>query len=152
MSKVLGKAELLSGELLKRELVELPEWAVSVWMREMTGEHILDFQKRIKDMQSAGIKTTTAEQDVELMTLVVSQSICDEQGALLFTQEEAKQLTVNSVNLLTELFNKACQVSGIRQTENGQLTSEVADNLPNDLPTSSSENLPLSLDEPAERS
>lgn len=142
MTKVLGKSELLSGELLKRELVPIPGKDASVWMRQMSGEHVLVFKRIVDGYKSEGVNKTTFEQDIEIMAAVISFSVCDENRTLLFdTPEEAKGLVVNDFNLLMDLGNKALEISGVKATASG-LVAEVTDTLPNALTTSSLESSP----------
>jgi hypothetical protein len=139
MSKVLSKAELLSGELLRRELVPIESLNASVWLREVSGDVVYEYRRRIKQFQAAGVDDIPDEQAAEMMCYVLANSICDEAGALQFTEQEARALTANSLSTLTELLNKALSVSGAK-TENGEITREVTDDLPNAPTTSSSAN------------
>lgn len=140
MTQVLGKKELLSGELLRRELVEIPDKGKAIWMRQMTGAHVIEFKRIIEGYQKDGIKETTLEQDTEIMTTVISFSACDGDGQLLFeSPEEAKGMFINDFNLLMDLGNKALEISGVKIGQAG-MTSEVAVNLPKDQMTSLSEN------------
>lgn len=140
-TKILGKADLLSAGLLKRELYKIPGTDAAVWVREMTTDHMLQFKRITETLKADGVTETTPEQDVEIMTSVISFSVCDEDGNLLFeTPEEAKGLTRNNFEVLTNLGNKALTLSGIKISGNGHASSEVADNLPNDLTKSSLEN------------
>jgi hypothetical protein len=142
--KILDKAGLLSGVLLRRELVPIPGRGASIWLREISATHVIEFKKYIEQFKANGIKETTFEQDIEIMALVVSFSACDESGNLLFaTPDEAKGLTVNGAKMLADLGNKALAISGI-VTGAGGLTSEVTDTLPNEVMTSSLGNLPKS--------
>jgi hypothetical protein len=141
VTKILGKGDLLSGVTLKRELIPVPELDASIWMREMGAEQVIAFKKYIDGLREGGAKETTIEQDIEIMALVVSFSACDENGSLLFTQDEAKRLTCNNINLLMDLGNKALSLSRI-QIGGGGLTSEATDNLPKAPTTSLSGNLP----------
>ncbi len=134
MTKVLGKDDLLKANL-KRELVPVPELGASLWMQEMTAEHVIEFKKHIDTLRKNGQKESTLEQDVEIMTMVISFSACDENGTLLFTQDEAKGLTKNNLNVLMDLGNKALEISGVKIESQG-FASEVTDNLPKAQPTS----------------
>lgn len=107
----------------------------------MTTEHMLAFKRMTDEFRSKGVKTTTPEQDIEIMTTVISFSVCDKNGVLLFaTPEEAKGLARNNFNLLMDLGNKALVLSKIKADKENGMTSEVADNLKNDLTKSSLEN------------
>lgn len=139
--KVLGRDELLSGKSIKRELVPVPELDGEMWMRDL-GTGVLIFNNRIKDLRDSGQKETTPEISLELMALLVSLSACDESGALLFSEEDVKALTNNNVGMLSRLGTKALELSGLKLGALSELTSEVAENLPNALTTSLSSNLP----------
>lgn len=152
--RVLGKQDLLApNHLLRRELYEIPDLDASVWMREMTAEHMIAFRALADSFRKDGVKETTPEQDVEIMTTVISFSVCDEQGNLLFdSPEEAKGLTKNNFNLLMDLGNKALTISKLKTSKNNELTSEVAVNLKNAPTPSLSESSPSNLEEPGAKS
>ena len=140
MSRVLGKDDLLTENNLKRELVPVPQLDGSVWMREMSSNHVIEFKKYIEGLKADGTTETTFEQDIEIMKMVVSFSACDENGDLLFSSpEEAKGLSKNNMNVLLFLGNKALEISGVA-TNGAGLITEVAANLPNDQTTSLLEN------------
>jgi hypothetical protein len=141
MTKILGKADLLSGENLRRELVEVPDFGASIWMRQMSAVEVIAFKKYINDMQAKGVKETTLEQDVEIMAFIISLSACDENGKLLFTPEEAKGLTRNNINVLTYLGSKALEISKI-QIGTNEFIGEATNTLPNAPKMSLSENSP----------
>lgn len=129
MTKILGKADLLEGNL-RRELVEVPDLGASVWMRQMSAVEVIEFKKFIESLKSEGVTVTTFEQDVEIMAFIISLSACDENGELLFTPEEAKGLTRQNINVLSYLGNKALEISNIKMDANG-FTGEATNTLPN---------------------
>lgn len=141
MTKVLGKADLLLGENLKRELVEVSELGASIWMRQMSAIEVIEFKEYIDGVKAEGITQTTLKQDIEIMAFVISLSACDESGDLLFTADEAKKLTRNNINVLTFLGNKALEMSKIKMGDNG-FVGEATKTLPNDKATSSLPNSP----------
>ena len=143
MTKILGKADLLSTDNLRRELVEVSDLDASIWMRQMSAVEAIEFKKYIDGMKSEGVTETTVEQDVEIMAFIISLSACDEDGNLLFTPEEAKGLTRNNINVLTYLGDKALKLSRLTIGANG-FASEVTNTLPNVKLTSSSSTLPAS--------
>lgn len=152
MTKVLGRDDLLSDSNLKRELVPVPQLDASIWMREMSGDHVIEFKKHIDELKTNGIAETTLEQDIEIYKMVIAFSVCDENGSLLFSSaEEAKGLSKNNLNVLSNLGNKALEISSVKMNGTG-LTTEVADNLPNGHKKSSSVNLPKSSRKRARKS
>ena len=142
MTKILGRDDLLSVNYLKRELVEFPDLGVSVYMREFSSTQVLQFNERIKQYRESGIKETTPEIELDLMTFAISLSACDENGNLLFSsEEEAKKLKDTfGITLIDALSTKALDISGVNKNVTAALSTEVSDNLPNDLTKSSLEN------------
>lgn len=140
MTKILSKADLLQGNL-RRELVEVPEFGASIWMRQMSAVEVIEFKAYIDSIMSEGVTQTTPRQDVEIMAFVISLSVCDEQGDLLLTPDEAKGLTRNNINVLTYLGNKALEISKLQITSNG-FSGEAKNTLPNDPKMSSLANSP----------
>jgi hypothetical protein len=150
--RVLSKSDLLSGKFLRHKLTFVEDWNAWVWLRELSGDVIREYRRRIKELQKAGVKETTPDQDVEIVAFLLANSLCDEQGELQFTEEEAKGLTVNSLNSLTDIINKVFAVSRATQRGDGNVVSEVADNLPNDQTKYLSESSQLNSDEPGQKS
>jgi len=141
MTKILGKADLLQGENLRRELVTVPDLDASIWMRQMSAVQVIEFKKYIDGLKSEGVTETTLEQNLEIMAFVISLSACDEKGELLFTPDEAKDLTRNNLNTLTYLGSKALEISKVVIGGNG-FTGEATNTLPNDPKMYSSPNSP----------
>lgn len=150
MTKILSKADLLKGNL-RRELVEVPEFGASVWMRQMSAVEVIEFKNYIDGLKIDGVTQTTPRQDVEIMAFVISLSVCDEQGDLLFTPEEAKGITRNNINVLMFLGNKALEISKIQMGSNG-FTGEAKNTLPNAQKMSLSGNSPANSRKRARKS
>lgn len=133
MTKILGRDDLLSGNYLKRELVEFPDLGISVYVREFSSAQVIQFNERIKQYRKDGLKETTPEIDLDLMTFAISLSACDEDGNLLFlSEEDAKKLKDNiGISAVTTLGTKALSISGVGDNTVNGLSTEVADNLPN---------------------
>ena len=142
MTKILGRDDLLSTNYLKRELVEFPDLGISVYVREFSSTQVLQFNERFREYQKNGTKERTPETYLDLMTFIISISVCDENGNLLFSsEEEAKKLKDTfGMTFMDALSTKALDISGVNRDVNAALSTEVADNLPNDLMKSSLEN------------
>jgi len=151
MTKILGKNDLLLGENLRRELVEVPDLDASIWMRQMSAVEVIEFKKYIDAMKSEGVTETSIEQDVEIMSFIISLSACDENGELLFTPEEAKGLTRNNINVLTYLGDKALKLSRVTMGANG-FAGEATNTLPNAPKMSSLPNSPANSRKRARKS
>lgn len=138
-TKILSKADLLKGGGLRRELVAVPELGASVWMRQMSAQEVISFKSLIESFKLDGVKNTTFEQDVEIMTHIISLSVCDENGELILNPEEAKGLVKNDANVLAYLANKALELSKVKVSSGG-FVGEAKNTLPNDPKTYSLEN------------
>lgn len=137
MTKILGRDDLLAGTSLKRELVEIPELDGALWLRELSTSQLLKFNARVNELK-AEKQEVDFETSLNLMSLVVSMSACDEGGNLLFTEADAARLADSRVNVLMTLSTKALQLSGMDID-----LSEVIDNLkkvPTSLPSDSPPN------------
>jgi hypothetical protein len=134
--KVLGREALLSASKnLKKELVEVPELGGSIYIRELSGKQLFQYNERIESLQKVTPELTPSS-SLELVSLLVSLSACDEAGNLLFTEEDVKELSNNSFSVLMRLMKKALELSGI----NPKAIGEVADNLKNAQKDSSTTN------------
>jgi hypothetical protein len=135
---VLSKEAFLRHDSLRKELCELPEMGGSVWIRELSGKALLDYRARVGEMQAEAGENAdvTPSQSLELMALLISLTVCNEDGNLMFTESEASQLAYGSISVLQRLSEKAMEVSGISK----QVADEVADNLKNAQNSSSTAN------------
>jgi len=123
----LNKNDFLNAtSKLKKELVELPEMGGSVYVREMSGIQLLTYNERVLELQKNS-KEITPVVSVALMALLVSMTVSDEDGNLLFTEADAKALAQNSLSVLIKLSTKALEVAGL----NKAVIDEVKSNLGN---------------------
>lgn len=123
--KVLSRADFLSASAnLKRELVEVEELGGAVFLRELSAKQILEYNERIRKLQTDD-SSLTPSSSVDLMAALISMTACDEDGALLFTESDVQALAENNLNLLITLSAKALEVSGM----NNAAVDEVTDQL-----------------------
>ena len=141
-TKILGRDDLLSGNHLKRELIEVPELDGSIYIRELSTPQIITFNKRIKELSALG-NEVGFDTSLELMALALSLSACDEDGQLLFTENDVSELLNNKIAVLMTLSTKALVMSGLDLAIANGLTSEVAANLKNEKMTSSVSTSPV---------
>lgn len=132
---ILGKdAFMNAASKLKRVLVELPELKGSVYVREMTGSQLLRYNEKVQSLQKENPELTPVA-SLELIALMVSFTVCDEAGNLLFTEEDVKSLAENSFGVLLKLSNEALRISGL-----GNAANEIQEQLKNAQTSSSTEN------------
>jgi hypothetical protein len=121
--KVLNRESFLSSSTkLKKMGVELDEGIV--YVRELSGKALLEYNEKIEELKQVNPELTTSN-SMELIALLVSKSVCDEEGKLLFTVEDVDALMDNSLATLKLLAEKAMQVSGISQEAIEEVNSKL---------------------------
>lgn len=97
-------------ESLKKAICELPNG--SVWVRELSGKSLLEYNNLIKEMQKDGSELTP-DQALELMATLVSMTVINPDGSLMFSKEDVNRLANSGMSTLLTLSQKAMEVSGI---------------------------------------
>jgi len=113
----LTKANLLEqGNLLKRDVCYIEQLNGYVYVQELCAYDILQYKNEITRIQAEWADSEiTPEASLELMSYLVSMTVCDAKGVLLFTRQEAKGMIRGSLTVLTQLANAAMKVCGISQ-------------------------------------
>lgn len=127
----LNRADFLSSiSRLKRMEVELDDGIVFV--REMSGKSLLEYDAKLNDLKTSGTEVTPAN-SLEIVSLLVARTVCDENGELLFTENDVEALSNSSMSILKLLAEAAMKISGLPQ----KTIDEAKNTLGND-PTNSS--------------
>jgi hypothetical protein len=123
--KILSRTDFIKKlDSFKREIVPL-QMGGAVYVAELSAAQVLTYNERLQGLQTKGKKKVDPSTSVELMALMVSMAVCDEQGAPLFSEEDAKKLMRANLNDLLTLSIKAMELSGM----SGDAVQEVAANL-----------------------
>jgi hypothetical protein len=99
---LLNKAAILSAQDLAKELVEVPEWGGSVYVRAMTGAERDAFELSIQGQKLENIRAR-----------LCAMCMVDESGTRLFGDKEAKELGQKSAAALDRVFAIAQRLNGI---------------------------------------
>ena len=135
-AKILTREDFLSGSSLKKELVDVPELGGSLWLRELPARDLLAFNDRVQELQKEG-EELKPHQSLTLMAFLVSRSACDQDGKLLFTEDDVEQLGETKINVLTALSMKVMEMAGL----NTRVIQEVETSLQNTQPAGSTEDI-----------
>jgi len=128
---ILGREAFLSSvSRLKQITVELDDGIVFV--REMSGKSLIDYNEKLDALKTLSPELTPAS-SLELISLLVARTVCDEDGSLLFTEEDVDILSNSSMTTLKLLAEAAMKVSGLPQKS----IEEAKNTLGNDLTNSS---------------
>ena len=114
-TKMLTREDFLSGSRLKKALVDVPELGGSIWLRELPAVKLLAFNERVQEMQKTGPEVTPA-QSLNLMAFLISMTAVDQDGNLLFTEDDVNRLAENNINILNMLSTKAMEMAGMNRT------------------------------------
>lgn len=104
---------ILGADDCPTEVVEVPEWGVSVTVKGMSGEQ--------RDAFEASIRKHTPNGDEldprDFRAKFVSRVLVDDDGARLFTNEEVKLLSRKSAVALQRIFSVGQRLSGYGDEE-----------------------------------
>ena len=123
MGKLLSKAAILAAQDLSTEVVEVPEWGGSVMVRAMTGRQRDVFESVIYKVKGKDVQLNIANVRAEL----VSRTVVDEGGTLLFSPEDVAALGDKSAAALDRIYAVAQRLSGITKDDIAELTENFTD-------------------------
>jgi hypothetical protein len=112
---ILGREQILAADDIRRELVEVPEWGGSVWVRGMTGRERDDYEAgafTIKPDPQGGRPEVVPSEDGVRARLVAFCCV-DEAGQRIFSEEDAKVLGQKSAAALERVFDVGRRLSGV---------------------------------------
>lgn len=114
MSAIASRDMILSIDDLKTEDVEVPEWGVTVRVREMTGSERGLFEKTISKVSTRPDGSTNVEMDAQnIRVQLCAMTMVDEEGNRLFGDMELKALGGKSAKAIQRVFDVASRLSGI---------------------------------------
>jgi hypothetical protein len=112
LSKKLTKAEILEAEDRKPIDLEVPQWGGAVSLRPMSAT--------ARDLYTSWLhKNSTEISEIEptqitAMTLkLLSLTMCDESGELMFSEDDIARLAAKSGEAIDRVFRAAQQINGI---------------------------------------
>lgn len=121
LNKILGRSDVLKADDLVKELVEVPEWGGSVYVKGMSGTERDAYEASI--MEQRGNK-----REVNLSNFrakLVAFSVCDEDGKLLFSQKDVAEVGKKSAAALQRVYDVATKMSAISKEDVEELTEEL---------------------------
>ena len=120
---VLNRDDILAVDDILVELVEIPEWGGSVFVKGMTGAE--------RDRFEAGIVTISGDDSkvnmVDIRAKLCAATVCTEEGKKLFSPADIKELSKKSAVALQRVFKIAQRLSGITDGDVDELAGELED-------------------------
>jgi hypothetical protein len=103
--KILSKADIIAAPDIKKELVKVPEWGGSVYLRCMDGLERDQFEDFCVNKQGKGI--------AGVMVLLLSMTLADENGQKLFSEKDVELLNKKSGKVIMKLYIKAKSINAL---------------------------------------
>jgi hypothetical protein len=117
-TKLLTAADILAAVDYQIELVPVPEWGGSVYVREFSAAHREQFDTLLTagaDDEGEGGEVKADVRNVRCR--VVALTVCDVKGDLLFTVEQAEQLATKSDAAVGRVWEVAARLNKLRRKD-----------------------------------
>lgn len=116
--------DILAADDVEKEWVPIPEWApksasaeerqsYGVWVKSLNGRERAQWQQA--SVVGTGNKTTVNFLNTTIMLVVLAA--CDESGAPLFSEQQARTLAKKNSKILERIGDVASRLSGIGEEE-----------------------------------
>jgi len=113
----LTKEQIVAAKDIKTEVIDVPEWGGSVIIREMTGKVREEFEMFVQERRGADDSLNLRG----MRTLVLSQTLVDEEGNALFTKDDVAVLGDKNAAVIDRLFTVAMELNKIGDTQMKEL-------------------------------
>jgi len=127
--KILNAEDILAARKPAPELVEVPEWGGSVYVKGTNGKEFSDLQSQI--IQRKGNTQSVNLENIQAKLCAVC--LCDADGNRLFKQKDVEVLAELSSAALQRVFKVAQRLSGLGDDEIEGLTEDLKANPTEDL-------------------
>jgi hypothetical protein len=106
----LTREQILEAPDIKREKVNVPEWGGDIYVKGLSGIANEEFQESIIEMKEDGKRKVSYKY---MRAKLLALTICDENGNLLFSEADIEALDNKSSYVLSLIYEKAQQLSGL---------------------------------------
>lgn len=117
---MLNRDAILATNDRTLEVVQLPEWGGSVYVRSLTGAERDAFEATIVQRNGKDVKTNLRNLRARLVVLAA----CDADGGRIFSDQDAVALGAKNAAALDRIFSVAQRLSGLRDDD----VQELAEN------------------------
>lgn len=114
---ILTRDQILGTTDLKRELVDVPEWGGSVYVRELTATERDELELACWQEQQRSGRPLAKHYRARLVAL----SVCDVDGKPLFTPADVDALAGKSGRVIGRLTDAAGKLAGISKADREEL-------------------------------
>ncbi len=133
----LTREQILAAQDDERELVDVPQWGGAVFVKVLSGAERDQWEGSMQVDDDASPEERHAKRFGNLRARSAVLSVCDEQGAPLFTMADAHWLGGKSSKALDKIWEVFIRINAIRKEEVDELTKN-SETTPNDASGSTS--------------
>ncbi|MFJ8153971.1 phage tail assembly chaperone [Streptomyces sp. NPDC094468] len=135
----LSRDSILQASDVRTKTVPVPEWGGDVILRGLTGEELDAYQASRRQVRNAGTKQQELViiQDNARASLLV-KCIIDDDGARVFTDQDAGLLGMKNGKVLDRLFDVASDLSGLSDEDQEEMEGNSETPTPDGVSSSSS--------------
>ena len=116
---ILTRDWILKHEDLPRELIEVPEWGGSVYIRCLTAAERDAWEASVVNLEAKGKQPKTDLRN--LRAKLVVRCACDEEGKRIFEDADIDALGGKSAAALDRLYSVAARLSKITKSDEEEL-------------------------------
>lgn len=115
--RVLTRADMLDNAQRPMEQVELPELGGVVWVQGLTGSERDRYEQSVMKMRGGQLIPNLTNARAKLIAV----SLVDENGKVLFAEDELEEIGRLPARTTQRVWNKACELSGLSDTDVDEL-------------------------------
>lgn len=133
MSKVLNKQDILQAKDVSTEMLEVPEWGGTIYVRSISAA-----ERGLIEEGAARFKESKGKNDTFARTFtvkMVSMSVCDENGQRLFEDKDIALLQQKNAAVISRIAEVAQRLSGFSKQDLEELEKNSPEAQPEDLPS-----------------
>lgn len=105
--------------------VDVPEWGGCVFVREMSEKDYTDWINESRKIADAGDEEELEGKPSTSAVGLLWRTMCDEDGALLFTLEQVEQIRDKSLRVLNRISDAALNVNGLKVKDEEELVGKL---------------------------
>lgn len=129
--QILSRDKILAADDLTRELVHVPEWGGSVYVRTLTGSERDAYEESLtKERITRRGRRTERHRTIDLQNArarLCALTIVDLDGKRLFSDADVRELGQKSASALTRVAEVAQRLSGLTDDDVDELTGNSDD-------------------------
>lgn len=99
--------KIVGANDLKSKTIKVKEWGVDITLREMSGFHRAEFERKVSKLNDS----KDPKDSVRMMALIVVMTAVGESGNPAFTEKDIDSLANKNFNILNMLSSEALKLS-----------------------------------------